>query len=225
MLTQLETNLVRVRTRLEDACARAGRDPETVRLLPVTKYVNQEIIHGLLELGFTEFAENRAQLLRQRAEEFPATPPDWVMIGHLQRNKAGQVARIVNEVQSVDSVRLAEALSRQAGLLDKTLNIYVQVNTSAETAKSGFSPEELGQAIQEISNLPGLDLRGLMTMAALGSTPEEARTSFRRLRELRDTFAPGLPGLSMGMSGDFEAAIEEGATVVRVGSSLYEGLL
>ncbi len=225
MLAQLESNLARVRAQIDEACARADREPDSVTLLPVTKYVGPEIITGLRELGLDRFAENRAQLLRQRTEEFPTDPPGWVMIGHLQRNKAGQVARIVGEVQSVDSVRIAEALSRQTETLSKELAVYIQVNTSGEEAKYGLDPAELADAAAQITDLPGLRVRGLMTMAALGSTPDEARINFRRLRNLRDSVTPELPGLSMGMSGDFEAAIEEGATVVRVGSSLYKGLL
>ncbi len=223
MLSQLEHNLSRVRSKIGEACERAGRDPDSVRLLPVTKYVSEVEIRGLMELGLTEFAESRAQDLRRKAAALPGA--DWVMIGHLQTNKVGQVVGLVTQVQSVDSMRIARALSGRAVRDGADLEVLIQVNTSGEESKYGFQAGEVEQAIREIGALPGLNLTGFMTMATNDPDPKVARLSFQALREIRDEHAPWLSELSMGMSGDFETAIEEGATIVRVGSSLFQGLL
>lgn len=224
VLDILETNLSRVRSQIESACERSGRDPESVRLLPVTKYVDDQVIAALGELGLRQFAESRAQTLRARASREELAGFEWVMIGHLQTNKAGQVARAATQIQSVDSVRVAQALSRQAEQLEKPLSVYLQVNTSGEAAKHGFAPDDLAAAAETILALPGLRALGLMTMAPHTGSEELVRGAFADLRELRDTVTPQLRELSMGMSGDFQIAIEEGATTVRVGSALFEGL-
>lgn len=219
--SELEANIDQVLGRVAKAAQRARRDPTQIRLLPVTKTVPSETLQKLAELGYPEMAENRVQDLRDKQTQLEESKISWVLIGHLQSNKVGQAARIVSEVQSVSSLKIAQALSRQTQTLEKTLRCFIQVNTSGEDTKGGFQPHELSAALDSILTLPGLDVRGLMTMAPYSTNPEDARPSFRQLRTLRDEVAPQLPELSMGMSGDYEVAIEEGATTIRVGSALF----
>jgi pyridoxal phosphate enzyme (YggS family) len=235
LLAQLTTNLNRVRQRMQAACQRAGRPADSVRLVAVTKTASVECIRAFLAVLGTEpsppadLGENRPQQLASRARELPDSI-HWHLIGHLQRNKVDLAVAHASLVHSVDSERLLQALNAEAGKAGRTLRVLLEVNVSGEAQKHGFTPAELEARFEQIAQQPHLAIQGLMTMAPLAEDPELARPTFRGLRELRDRLAahalPGLtlPELSMGMSGDFEVAIEEGATLVRVGSALWENL-
>lgn len=194
----------------------------------MTKYVSLETIHALYDLGVRDFGESRPQSLWTRA---PLLPDDvrWHFIGRWQTNKVKRTLPLIALAHSVDSWHLAERVSQESVKLGLVTPILVEVLLSGEESKAGFDPEELATTWHKLRELPGLNPRGLMTMAAESGDPEDARPTFRQLRELRDelcqqTGVPGgLPFLSMGMSQDFEQAIEEGATHVRVGSALFEG--
>lgn len=232
---RLQQRLTEVRERVDAAAANVGRPVGSVRILPVSKFVPIQRMRILTDLGVDTFGESRVQELREKAVDMADLDIDWVFIGRLQTNKAGQAARIVSEVQSVSSTRLAASLSRTTvawqnnpeNPAPQDLRILLQVNTSGEETKSGFAPEEVDEAISEIMLLPGLQLRGFMTMAPHVDDDDEVRRSFARLREVRDDMADrykgelALPELSMGMSHDYEIAVEEGATVVRLGTVLF----
>lgn len=217
----LQRRLSQVQENIAQAAARSGRSPGDVQLLPVTKYVSAPIMAELASLGCTSFAENRVQDLRAKSEELAQWNPSWVLIGRLQSNKAGQASRIVSQVQSVDSVRIAQALSRNFGLNERVGSLLLQVNVSGEETKTGFTPEELPAVLDQVRDLPAVSVDGFMTMAPFTDDESVLRETFSTLRELRDRVAPDLPQLSMGMSQDYEIAIEEGATIVRVGSAIF----
>jgi pyridoxal phosphate enzyme (YggS family) len=230
---QVSLNLSRVRSRMEAACDRAGRAVDSVRLVAVTKYAQLDWVRDLISAGQTVLGESRPQQLAARAEELVGEsggPVEWHMIGHLQRNKVELVVPLASLIHSVDSPRLANRISTVAESRGKPAKVLLEVNVSGEETKDGFCPDELRAAFDGLVALPGLDIRGLMTMAPRVEDASEARPYFARLRELRNELATrthdgaSLTELSMGMSGDFEAAIAEGATIVRVGSSLFEGL-
>jgi PLP dependent protein len=221
-------NLAQIRERIEAACRRTGRSASDVLLVAVTKSARIEWIEALISLGVGALGESRPQQLVDRAERI-ATPVQWHLIGHLQRNKARKVLPVAAWLHSIDSLQLAIRIDALAAELSLRPGLLLEVNVSGEASKDGFSSEQLKADWPEVCRLSHVEIRGLMTMAPLFEDPEQARPTFRRLRELRDRLA-GLPGspkldqLSMGMSGDFEAAIEEGATMIRVGTSLFEGL-
>lgn len=225
----LSMNLHRVRERIAAACARVGRSPDEVTLIAVTKYAQLDLVRGLIDLGVTDLGESRPQQLVARAGQLPPHVR-WHQIGHLQRNKADILLPVVERIHSVDSLRLIEHLAKSASKLGCRPRILLEVNVSGEASKDGFIVDELLAAWPLILAHDSLAIGGLMTMAPLEDDPTAARPAFRRLRELRDRLreASGgrcpLPDLSMGMSGDFEIGIEEGATLIRVGSSLFEGL-
>ena len=232
---QLERNLQAIQQRIADATARSGRSTEEVTLIAVTKYAEWEWVCGLHELGVREFGESRPQQLIARKEtpgnDGDAPMPDvrWHLIGHLQRNKVRAVLPSASLIHSVDSVRLLRRIDEIAGELNLKPQVLLEVNVSGEEAKDGFTPESLREEWSEVQKLSGLSIRGLMTMAPHTDDANQVRSVFSSLRQLRDDLRSDdvswlLPELSMGMSGDFEIAIEEGATIVRVGSSLYEGL-
>lgn len=236
--TRLSGNLSRIRERIAAACARAGRSLEDVTLVAVTKYAELDWVRALVDLGVTELGESRPQQLVVRARELPPHVR-WHLIGHLQRNKVESVLPVVDRIHSVDSVRLLDAISsaarktpvrEAAGVPARRPGLLLEVNVSGESSKDGFETATLMNAWPEIQQAEAVSITGLMTMAPLSDNPESARSVFRRLRELRDRLAEAsqgrfpLPDLSMGMSGDFEIGIEEGATLIRVGSSLFEGL-
>jgi len=222
-------NLQRVRERIEAACARVGRSPGEVVLVAVTKYAELDWVRGLIELGVTDLGESRPQQLVARAEQFPAQIR-WHQIGHLQRNKADILLPVAHQIHSVDSLRLIEHLAKSATRMGCRPRILLEVNVSGESSKDGFQVEQLLTAWPRILDHDSLTIDGLMTMAPQAEDPSAARPVFRGLRELRDRLRDAsrgrcpLPDLSMGMSGDFEIGIEEGATLIRVGSSLFEGL-
>lgn len=227
-LEEISANLRSVRERIDAAARRAGRDPSEVRLLPVSKTVPAERLRLAYEAGCRFLGENKVQEAQEKSEALAdLTDLKWSVIGHLQRNKARYVARFASEFQALHTVRLAEMLERRLEIEDRTLDVFVQVNSSGEESKFGLPPEEVPAFVQELSNYPRLRVKGLMTLALFSSNEEKVRECFVLMRELRERLRQEAPDgvsmeeLSMGMSGDFEMAIEEGATVVRVGQSIF----
>lgn len=211
-------NLSRVRARIEEACRRAGRAPDEVTLVGVTKTVSVDAVAEAYEAGLRDMGENRVQEAQSKIEALAArgVRPRWHLIGHLQTNKAKTAIGLFDILHSVDSLRLARTLSRQTG---EQVPVLLEVNVAQEASKFGFAPDDLPRAFSDIAALPNIEVRGLMTVAPQSDHPERARAVFRRLREFGD--ALGLAELSMGMTDDFEVAIEEGATVVRVGRAIF----
>lgn len=220
---QLAENLRAVETRISAACARAGRERESVTLVAVTKTVGSEVARLLPGLGVVDLGENRPQELWKKAAAIPGVR--WHMIGHLQRNKVERTVPLVHLVHSVDSVRLLEALETQ----ERPVDVLLEVNCSGEARKGGFAPEALLEVVGPLERLKWVRVRGLMTMAAYEEEAERCRPTFVLLRTLRDELRQRLgerhplEELSMGMSNDFEVAIEEGATMIRLGTILFEG--
>jgi pyridoxal phosphate enzyme (YggS family) len=217
-------NLQAVRERIAGACARAGRDPASVRLLPVTKTVPAHILRLAFEAGIRAMGENKVQEALAKHEALSGLGIEWSLIGHLQTNKIKYVTRFASEFHALDSLRLAEGLNRRLEREDRFLDVFVQVNTSGEASKFGLEPEDVLRFVEGLHQYPRLRPRGLMTLALFSSDMAKVRPCFVRLRELRDraaTVHAGVTELSMGMTGDFEAAIEEGATVVRVGQAIF----
>ncbi len=243
---RLSDNLKKARERINNACLRARRHPEDVRLIAVTKYVEVDVIRQVLELGILDIGESRGQQLNQRAgmihefferksvlggrREGMAPRPRWHMVGHLQRNKVKLVVPWAELIHSVDSLRLAEDLHQQAIKLGRVVDILLQVNTSGERSKFGIAVGAASHLVEHLAEWPGVRLCGLMTMAPLDSKPQELHLAFERLRDIFEDMrgehqlGPHFKVLSMGMSNDFETAIECGATAVRIGSLLFEGL-
>jgi len=223
-MADIAANLRAVLERVDRAAGRSGRNHSEVELLVVTKTWPPEVIAEVLEAGHALLGENKLQEALAKIPELPASA-HWHFIGHLQRNKARKALGLFEAIHSIDSLRLAHHLDRVAGELGKRPRIYLQVNAAGEESKSGFAVVELRQALPELLSLENVALAGLMSIPPAGEDPEAGRSSFRKLRELRDglekEFEVSLPGLSMGMSQDFEVAIEEGATIVRVGSSIF----
>ena len=219
-------NLRIIRGRIADAALRAGRDPEAVRLVAVSKTKPAAAIAEAWESGQAVFGENYVQELVAKSAELPEGI-SWHFIGNLQSNKVRQIAGLVEMIHSVDRISLAQEIDRQWGALGRSCDILIQVNISHEATKGGTSSAELLTLVQEVAVLPNLRVKGLMTMPPFFDDPEAARPYFKALRELAgEVEAAGIAGvemreLSMGMSGDFEAAIAEGATLVRVGSALF----
>ncbi|HRD33129.1 MAG TPA: glutamine amidotransferase [Rhodocyclaceae bacterium] len=221
-------NLAAVRARIDAACLRAGRDPAEVRLLPVSKTKPEASLRMAHAAGCRMFGENKVQEAHHKWGALQdLTDLQWSVIGHLQTNKAKLVARFAAEFQALDSLRVAEALDRRLQVEGRSLDVFVQVNTSGEASKYGLNPEDVPAFIQALPAFSALRVRGLMTLALFSSEAERVRQCFGLLRTLRDRLrqnapaAIGLDELSMGMSGDFEIAIEEGATVVRVGQAIF----
>ncbi|MBP7935886.1 MAG: YggS family pyridoxal phosphate-dependent enzyme [Phycisphaerae bacterium] len=241
---KLAENLKRLHDRVRGACERKGRRFEDVRLIAVTKMVEIDIIRTAIEMGLADLGENRVQelikrasmvrehLARRRRMEGPGTPaePQWHMIGHLQRNKVRALLPWTDCIHSLDSLRLAEEISAEAVKIGKVIPLLIEINVSGEKSKGGMAVGAISHCVELLRALPGIRITGLMTMAPLVDDPEEARPHFARLRELLDDLrcerlvAPDCRELSMGMSNDFEIAIEEGATMVRVGRVLFEGV-
>jgi pyridoxal phosphate enzyme (YggS family) len=222
----LTDHLASVRDRIAAACQRSGRNADDVTLVAVTKTVSPAIALIAAELGMLDLGENRPQELWKKEDAVPAAR--WHLIGHLQRNKIERTIPLVSLIHSVDSERLLEALDSHGRKRGSPMPVLLEVNCSREEAKGGFAPQVLPVLSDKLVSLTGVTIRGLMTMAAYGEDPEAARPTFAELRELRDDLARrsglALPHLSMGMSGDFEVAIEEGATIVRIGTTLFEGI-
>lgn len=227
-MTDLRRNRDEVEARIRAACARAGRDPADIRLIWVSKNHPREAVLEALALGARHFGENRVQ---EALEKFPLPDPgagaySLHLIGHLQKNKVRKILPLVSAIHSVDSRELLEGVDRIAGELGLKPEVFLQVNTSREPQKGGFKPEELLGVIKRLPPLPHIRLVGLMTMGPMEGGPEKARPGFRELRRLQETLrrepaGADLACLSMGMTGDFEVAIEEGAHFLRVGTGLF----
>ena len=227
---QLEENLAEVREAIAGACRRAGRTPDSVELIAVTKYAEWPWVEALIDLGVNQLGESRPQqLIERNALLNPGQKADWHLIGHLQRNKVRPILPLVSRIHSVDSLKLLERIDLLAAELGLSPKGLLEVNLSREPAKDGFAPEELESAWESLRGLSHLEITGLMTMAPDTRDEGTLRGVFRELRELRDRLVQRSEGrlelaeLSMGMSGDFEIAIEEGATHIRVGSRLFAG--
>ncbi len=223
---QVAENLAIVRERIAVACRRAGRDPAEVKLVAVTKTHPAETIAQAVAAGADRLGENYIQEAAQKVAQVGGAP-QWHFIGHLQSNKAKQAVELFDVIETVDRLKLGRELDKRCQAAGRDgLDVLVQVNVSGEESKSGSSPDEAPKLIDDLAALPRLRVRGLMTMPPWFDDPEDARPYFIRLRELRDRLAAGRPGLdelSMGMSGDFEVAIAEGATIVRVGTAIFGG--
>ena len=220
-------NLREVRDRIAQAARRSGRTPDAVRLVAVTKTVPAETIPILLAAGQADIGENQAQQLRDRARELAGPGVRWHMIGHLQRNKVKYVVPVCAMIHSVDSPRLAEEISKRAAAFGARATCLLEVNAGGEEAKWGVPPPEAPRLAAAVAALPGVDLVGLMTMAPLADDPQTVRPVFAALREClarvnREGDVPKpLAELSMGMTQDYETAVEEGATIVRIGTALF----
>lgn len=247
-MSTLRERYTEVKQRAGEAAIRSGRTPGSVYLIAVTKFAEPEDIRELVELGHRDFGENKVQQLAQRASVInewfermklhprvagehssfdPSTPVRWHMIGHLQRNKVRKIGDLVRLVHSVDSLRLAEEIQQIANKLDRTIDVLLQVNVSNEESKFGVPIAAAGAIAEQIDTMINVRVRGLMTMAPIGESPEDSRPHFARCRDLYDDLVREGVGeghfdlLSMGMSGDYEVAIEEGANLVRVGSAIF----
>ncbi|MEA1958529.1 MAG: YggS family pyridoxal phosphate-dependent enzyme [Chloroflexota bacterium] len=211
-------NLSEVKRRIARAADKAGRSPDEITIIAVTKTIAIPAIEAAIDAGIEHFGENRVQEAEDKIVKLIASGrrPIWHMIGHLQRNKVKTALDIFDIIHSIDSLRLAQSVSAQANI---SVPVLLEVNIADEETKSGFPAGGLPEAVAEISRLPNLSVKGLMTVAPFVSDAEEVRPVFRELRKLRDTL--GLEHLSMGMSDDFEVAIEEGATMVRLGRIIF----
>ncbi|MCM2371464.1 YggS family pyridoxal phosphate-dependent enzyme [Aporhodopirellula aestuarii] len=240
---RISDNWKRVCADVADAASHSNRDPAEVRVVGVSKYVDAEITSWLIDAGCRDLGENRPQVLMQKADWFATNRGDvageirWHQIGHLQRNKVRRLLSTCPTIHSVDSERVLEEIHREAVRQSIGVDVLIEVNVSGEAAKTGLPPDELAGAVERHvlrmgdanASDAGVRLIGLMAMAGWGTDPQQARPQFARLRELRDQMRLltklEWPELSMGMSGDYEAAIAEGATMVRIGSSLFTGVM
>lgn len=211
-------NIDEIKERINRACQRVDRSPDEVTIVAVTKMVQPSAIATAFKLGIRHFGENRVQEAVEKIERLSQLEPHptWHMVGHLQSNKAKVAVEIFDIIHSIDSVRLAEVISHRT---QRTMPVLLEVNVSGEASKNGFPLTKVEPALEEIARLPRLEVKGLMTIAPLLSDAEQVRPVFRKLRSLRDSF--GLEHLSMGMTDDFEVAIEEGATLVRIGRAIF----
>jgi pyridoxal phosphate enzyme (YggS family) len=214
----IAANLANVRARLAAACERSGRPAEAVRLVAVTKTFPADAVVAAWSAGQRDFGENRVQEAAEKVPQVAARGVDatWHLIGHLQTNKVRPAVELFDIIQSIDTLRLAQAVSAR---VSAKIGVLLEVNVAGEASKSGFAPPQLAGAVAQIRTLPGLEVQGLMTIAPQVADPEEVRPVFRELATLARRLE--LPELSMGMSGDFEVAVEEGATVVRVGTAIF----
>lgn len=223
----MKQRLEQIKERIRQAAESCNRDADSVRLVTVSKTIAAEIVKEAIDAGVTILGENYVQEARDKFKALVQYPVSWHFIGHLQSNKAKYAVRLFDLIHSVDSLKLARELDKQAGKVDKIQQILVQVNISAEDTKSGISTDEAPRLIAEISQLKNLAVKGLMTMPPYFYQPEKVQPFFADLRELRDQIKEqSLPNvfldeLSMGMTGDFEVAIKEGATLVRIGTAIF----
>ena len=220
----LAANLETIRQRIRTACERAGRNPDSVTMLAVTKMQPPEVVQAAAKLGLILFGENKVQ---EAKAKMPLCPGNlrWHMIGHLQSNKCRDAVELFKMIQSVDSLSLAQEINKRAEQAAKRMPVLMEVNVAGEASKFGYQPERLLAELKELNALPRIEIHGLMTVPPWSPEAEKARPHFRRLREIKvqceQILGAPLPHLSMGMSGDFEIAIEEGATMVRIGTELF----
>jgi pyridoxal phosphate enzyme (YggS family) len=219
-VSTIAERLEAVSLRIAEACRRGGRSPDEITMVAVTKGFPPEVVRGGAAAGIRHFGENRVQEAQAKlpllADLSPR--PTWHMIGHLQTNKVKTALNLFDIIQSVDSLHLAEAINRRVTTSNRA-PVLLETNIAGDPAKYGFSPEELPAQAEAIRRLPGVDVRGLMTVAPMAEDPDELRPVFRRLRQLAQSL--DLPELSMGMTDDFEVALEEGATIVRIGRAVF----
>jgi pyridoxal phosphate enzyme (YggS family) len=218
--TGIGGNVAAIRKRIAEAAEKAGRSPSEVTLVAVTKTVEAAAIQEAFAAGLRHFGESRIQEAKEKLPQLSALQPApiWHLVGHLQTNKAKTATELFYVIHSVDSLKVAEAISQHA---DCDLSVLVQVNVAGEASKYGFALQDTIAALEHMARLPHLRIKGLMTIAPYADDPEEVRPVFKRLRLMRDSL--GLVHLSMGMSHDFEVAIEEGATLVRIGRAIFGG--
>lgn len=220
-------NMAAVQARIAAACARAGRDPQTVRLLAISKTVPAERLRRAVAAGIHAFGENKVQEAKAKAAALADLAVSWSIVGHLQTNKAKDLVGFAAAFQALDSLKVAAALERRLAIADRRLDVLVQVNTSGETSKFGLAPDLVPAFVRELVHFPHLCVHGLMTLAVFSAEAARVRQCFQRLATLRERLRqeapPGLAfdELSMGMSGDFEIAIEAGATIVRIGQAIF----
>jgi pyridoxal phosphate enzyme (YggS family) len=217
-MDNIKGNLEVVQERIHLACQRSHRSLSEVKLVAVTKEVSSDTVKKALALGIRDFGENTVQEASRKITDLATMRHEltWHMIGHLQSNKARQAGKLFDIIHSIDTPKLARILDGQA---EKTIPVLLQVNIASESTKSGFTPEALETVMAEIRNLTNLNIKGLMTIAPLSDNPEKSRPVFKKLRLLRDKLK--LEHLSMGMSDDFEIAVEEGATILRIGRAIF----
>ncbi|MCB1947521.1 MAG: YggS family pyridoxal phosphate-dependent enzyme [Burkholderiales bacterium] len=226
-LIDIKNNLAVIRQKIADACSKAGRDPSSVRLLPVTKTVPAERLRIAYAAGCHEMGENKVQEAREKSEALNDLDIKWSVIGHLQTNKVKYITRFAHEFQALDSLKVAAELDKRLQFAGRSMDVYVQVNSSGEASKFGLPPEDVEDFIKKLPDYPSLQIKGLMTLAIFSTDLDRVRACFVRMRKLQERLRQNAPAglsfeeLSMGMSGDFELAIEEGATVVRVGQAIF----
>jgi pyridoxal phosphate enzyme (YggS family) len=220
----LEANLNSIRAKIAAACDRVGRDPRTVTLLGVTKGQPPEAVNDAMRCGLTLFGENKLQEAKAKIP-LCSGKARWQMIGHLQSNKCRDAVELFEMIQSVDSLSLAQEISKRCAQAGKTMPILLEINAVGEASKFGYKPEQLLADLPQINALPHIEIHGLMTVPPWSPIAENVRPVFRQICELKkrteEVLGAPLPHLSMGMSGDFEVAIEEGATIVRIGTALF----
>jgi len=218
VVTDIEANIEEVKLRIARACEGVGRLPDTVTVVAVTKTVEPSAVATAFKLGIRHFGENRIQEAERKIRQLDwlEPHPTWHLVGHLQTNKVKVATELFDIIHSIDSVRLAEVISR---CTETTLPVLLEVNVSGEASKDGFSVAEVAPALEAISRLPRIEIKGLMTIAPMVADAEEVRPVFKKLCSLRDSL--GLEHLSMGMTDDFEVAVEEGATLVRIGRAIF----
>ena len=220
----LAENLEQIEKRVHAACERAGRNRDSVMLLAVSKTHPPETIRQAVDLGLTFFGENKIQEAKAKIPNCPGKAR-WHFIGHLQSNKCRDAVELFELIQGVDSLAIAQEINKRAEQLSKTMPILLEVNVAGEGSKFGYKPEQMLAELAALNALPRLEIHGLMAIPPYTPVPEKARPYFQKLRELKQqaeaVLGAPLPHLSMGMSGDFEVAIEEGATIVRIGTALF----
>lgn len=220
----LTDNLAVIQSRIRTACERSGRDTNSVLLLAVSKTHPPETIRAATDLGLTHFGENKIQEAKAKIPQAPGKAR-WHFIGHLQSNKCRDAVELFEMIQGVDSLAIAQEINKRAEQLSKTMPILLEINVAGEGSKFGYQPEQLLAELDQLNALPRLEIHGLMAIPPYTPEPEKARPYFRKLRDLKQQaeakLGAPLPHLSMGMSGDFEAAIEEGATIIRIGTALF----
>jgi pyridoxal phosphate enzyme (YggS family) len=220
----LEVNLLKIRQRIEQSCGRAERNPDSITLLAVSKNQPPSAVEAAKGLGLTLFGESKVQEAKAKIPEC-SSRVHWHLIGHLQTNKCRDAVQLFEMIQSVDSLALAEEINKRAEQIGKNMPILLEVNVAAESSKYGYSPDKLLADLQKINQLSRLEIHGLMTVPPWSPDLEKVRPVFRSLRELKlqceEILGASLPQLSMGMTGDFEIAIEEGSTLIRIGTGLF----
>jgi pyridoxal phosphate enzyme (YggS family) len=220
----IESNLAQIQRNIEAACSRSGRNPSEILLLPVSKGHSAHEVRAAADLGLNIFGENKVQEAKVKISQCPGRLR-WHMIGHLQSNKCRDAVQFFQMIESVDTLDLASELNKSAEKSAKHIPILLEVNVAGEGTKFGFKPDNLIESIDSINSLSRLEIHGLMTIAPYSNDSEKVRPVFKRLRELKDQcsqkLGAPLPHLSMGMSGDYQVAIEEGATIIRIGTALF----